>query len=371
MANTDLINLQLVQDGDDVILNNGVADDSITPNVDNGLRSDNRKTLAFFGEIKYVISPSGVPSNGEITLNNDFDTATEINVFKTDSHGKVLNEALNLIGSGSVILLGDYEGNYGSWAVTGKTDNTTYFTYTVSANANNPSYTPQSLEGIMTFYGGAGGGGESNTASNVGAGDGVFKQKTGIDLEFKSLVAGSNITLTSGADSITIDSSGGGGGNIMDSNNTMTAAQTQDLDGFTQLWQDGVFGMLNNDFAPSGGKSTYNEHPVDSVEYNLGNTGATLTLDLSKGNYFRATANSNFTLQFSNVPATSDAVMTGKIFITQDATGSRVLSKGTNVVSIGGITPLLTPTANAVDTLEFTYRKNTGKLQITVSNDWQ
>ena len=44
MANTDLINLQLVQDGDDVILNNGVADDSITPNVDNGLRSDNRKT---------------------------------------------------------------------------------------------------------------------------------------------------------------------------------------------------------------------------------------------------------------------------------------------------------------------------------------
>jgi len=322
MANTDLINLQLVQDGDDVILNNGVADDSITPNVDNGLRSDNRKTLAFFGEIKYVISPSGVPSNGEITLNNDFDTATEISVFKTDSHGKVLNEALNLIGSGSVILLGDYEGNYGSWAVTGKTDNTTYFTYTVSANGNNPSYTPQSLEGIMTFYGGAGGGGGSDTT-------------------------------------------------IMDSNNTMTAARTQTLGGFTQLWQTGVFGFLNVNIAPSGGYSSYNEHTVDSIEYDLGNTGTTLTLDLSKGNYFKAVANNNFTLEFSNVPTNSGAVVEGTIFITQDATGSRVLTKGTDVISSGGVTPRLTTTASAVDMLRFTYRKSTGKLHISVQNDWK
>jgi hypothetical protein len=47
------------------------------------------------------------------------------------------------------------------------------------------------------------------TASNVGAiGEGIFKQKTGDDLEFKKLIAGNNITLTSDADSITIESTG-------------------------------------------------------------------------------------------------------------------------------------------------------------------
>lgn len=64
----------------------------------------------------------------------------------------------------------------------------------------------------VTIDAAGGGGGEANTASNVGAGDGLFKQKTGVDLEFKSLVAGTNITLTAAADTVTIDAAGGSGG---------------------------------------------------------------------------------------------------------------------------------------------------------------
>lgn len=48
--------------------------------------------------------------------------------------------------------------------------------------------------------------GETNTASNVGIGEGVFKQKTGANLEFKSLIAGANVTITPSADALTISS---------------------------------------------------------------------------------------------------------------------------------------------------------------------
>ena len=56
----------------------------------------------------------------------------------------------------------------------------------------------------------AGGGGEANTGNNVGAGAGVFRNKTGVQLNFKSLTAGPGVTLTPSADEIQIAASGGG-----------------------------------------------------------------------------------------------------------------------------------------------------------------
>ena len=52
---------------------------------------------------------------------------------------------------------------------------------------------------------GGGGTGEANTGSNVGVGDGVFKQKTGVDLEFKTLIGGAGVTITNNANDLTID----------------------------------------------------------------------------------------------------------------------------------------------------------------------
>lgn len=54
--------------------------------------------------------------------------------------------------------------------------------------------------------------GEANTAANVGAGAGLYIGKTGVELRFKTLVQGTNVTLTEGVDTVTIAASGGGGG---------------------------------------------------------------------------------------------------------------------------------------------------------------
>lgn len=52
--------------------------------------------------------------------------------------------------------------------------------------------------------GGSSSSGEVNTASNVGTGDGVFKQKTGVDLEFKSIEHDNTISVVNNTNDLTL-----------------------------------------------------------------------------------------------------------------------------------------------------------------------
>ena len=84
-----------------------------------------------------------------------------------------------------------------------------------TVNSNVGSFTSANItvnsKGLITAAsnGSGGGGGETNTASNVNVGGvGVFKQKTGVDLEFRGVNAGSNkvsVALDAGNNEIDVD----------------------------------------------------------------------------------------------------------------------------------------------------------------------
>jgi uncharacterized protein (DUF2252 family) len=63
---------------------------------------------------------------------------------------------------------------------------------------------PNTDEVLVSFRGLPVGTGEANTASNLAGDEGLFAQKSGVDLQFKSLTAGTNVTLTSDANAVTI-----------------------------------------------------------------------------------------------------------------------------------------------------------------------
>jgi len=79
-------------------------------------------------------------------------------------------------------------------------------------------------------------------------------------------------------------------------------------------------------------------------------SATTVTIDMADSNNFSCTLAHNAT--FAN-PSNLTAGQSGSIFLTQDGTGSRTASWGTDWDFAGGTAPTLTTTASAVDRVDY------------------
>ena len=84
--------------------------------------------------------------------------------------------------------------------------------------------------------------------------------------------------------------------------------------------------------------------------------GSTITVNFTSGIHHSVTLGGNRTLSHSN---TANAVgQSGSIFITQDGTGSRLLSFNSAYKFVGGAIPTLSTSANAVDRIDYVIKSS-------------
>ena len=150
---------------------------------------------------------------------------------------------------------------------------------------------------------GSGGGGEANTASNVGAGSGVFQAKNGVDLQFHSLLAGGNITITDLGDELQINATGGGG----------SLSDIHDIGNVTSVGcaTDQILKVSGNTWgcAEDGGGSTV-QYPYD---YFIVTDGSTYTA--YNGTYATVSTNADFDNVWTAIKADDDYLNDNNIYI--------------------------------------------------------
>jgi len=111
------------------------------------------------------------------------------------------------------------------------------------------------------------------TASNLGSGEGIYSTKVGVDLQFKSLIGGDNITLSSDSNEITISGSAGGGG----TSGTSGSSGTSGADGTSGSSGTSGEAGTSGSSGTSGADGTSGSSGTSGVQGDAGTSGSSGT----------------------------------------------------------------------------------------------
>jgi len=181
------------------------------------------------------------------------------------------------------------------------------------------------------------GGGEANTASNLGAGAGVFESKLGVDLRFKSLTTTGGIVINSSGTELELDTSGIGGGTLDDAYDFGGAGAGRTIISDTGAVQITGAGGLDCD-----GPAVFNE---------AGNNVDLRIEGLTDPNLFFSDASAD-SIGIGTIPTSKFHVSLGTDNLNVDTSGEANLFKIVGVtekVQIGGLANTAKFTVNALD----------------------
>lgn len=222
----------------------------------------------------------------------------------------------------------------------------------------------------------AGGSGEANTSSNVGAGAGLAKAKVGVDLPFKSLLAGANITITPGTNEVTIAVSGLGAlaalntvGTAQIDNNSVSDAKLRDSAALS------VIGRASNTSGDPADIAAASDHQVlrrsgTSIGFGAVNiaSGSAVTgqLAIANGGHGGATAEAGVHNLITNCGSLSVFTDLGdEVVFSTGVTGKRITIENFLKDGIGQATNDTSPDRN----VEFLARDGSGNLRAVLFDD--
>lgn len=210
----------------------------------------------------------------------------------------------------------------------------------------------------VTITSTATGSGEANTASNLGSGEGIAATKSGVNLPFKSIKAGPNATVTADANEITIaaaapttDAAALTTGSL--ANARVPASNVTQHQGALQVTESQVTDLKAYALTTAVQANTtligakYDKPGLSTTAA----SGANHAFDLDSSRTHKLVLTANCTVTLIN----AEAGETFDLILVQDATGGRNITWPANVKWPGNTAPTLTATANAVDLVRLVF----------------